>query len=59
MFEGVGAVAARSAVRGPLLYDGLAETLDHGFRNVLRNVPKSFRILNIELSITDQRGACG
>ena len=31
MFEGVGAVAARSAARGPRLYNGLAETSDRGF----------------------------
>ena len=30
MFEGVGAVAARSAALGPRLFDGLAETSDRG-----------------------------
>ena len=29
--RGVGAVDARSAVRGPLSFDGLAETSDRGF----------------------------
>ena len=31
LLEGVGAVDARSAARGPRSYDGLAETLDRGF----------------------------
>ena len=30
LFEGIGAVAARSAARGPRFYDGLAETSDRG-----------------------------
>ena len=31
LFEGVGAVAARSAALGPRSFDGLAETADRGF----------------------------